>query len=144
MARGCVIHLTPPRKASWRMCGLGSNQGQKGQFEGTEANLCHMKADMYLGENNRAVNGMDLISVGTCFEARIDRKEGAQVSMLKQPQPDKSKHRTSWELPARWRGIGNDGFQDTGHQATKVSDAREMPQCTALGKCLSHSAGKGN
>ena len=36
-----------------------------------------MKADMYLGENNCAVNGMDLISAGTCFEARIDRKEGA-------------------------------------------------------------------
>lgn len=62
--------------------------------------MCHMKADMYLGENNRAVNGMDLISVGTCFETRIGRKEGAQVSVLKQPQPDKSNHRTSWELPA--------------------------------------------
>ena len=59
-----------------------------------------MKADMYLGENNHAVNRMDLISVGTCFEERVDRKEGTQVSVLKQPQPDKSKHRTYWELLA--------------------------------------------
>ena len=114
------------------MCGLGNNWGKKGQSEGTEANLCRVKADMYLGENNHAVNGMDLISVGTCFEERVDRKEQTQVSVLKQPQPDKSKHRTYWELLAWWRDMGNDGFQDTGHQATKVSDAWETPQCTAL------------
>ena len=34
------------------------------------------------------------------YEERVDRKEGTQVSVLKQPQPDKSKHRTYWELLA--------------------------------------------
>ena len=59
-----------------------------------------MKAAMYLGENNHAVNRMDLISVGRYFEERVARKEGAQISVLKQPQSDKRKHRTSWELLA--------------------------------------------
>lgn len=59
-----------------------------------------MKAAMYLGENNHAVNRMDLISVGRYFEERVARKERAQISVLKQPQSDKRKHRTYWELLA--------------------------------------------